>query len=328
MKKNRFLLPAFLTLSILMSLSGTVFAQKALSGNSQSVKPCSGEKFVMPASIAANDAAFSRYLSIVSATGKERNKVFSEFSNEHKAEVVRFQYAIQFAKRPSLTKEQSDFLLDALSKISADVFDKTDPEKIRAANTAAQEMETRGLAIFSRKDAFDILSGLQADKHEDARLLHRYAALLESGMMQRRKILHDMPMAEMTGIWKTQLAFHLAASRLTEEQQRFIVDFIPSIQMILETSANSSKEERSAYLANLESDIFKVFSRTEGYAIFMEVGIQRKVADPAEDSLIRPDCNCRWYCSEDNQSCGGTCRVVSYCGPLDTSDCTGKCTVS
>lgn len=300
MLKIRFFLPALLALAISTVLSGTTLAQKAVSVDGESLKPCSRQKFVMPASIASNDEAFSRYLSIVSATGKERNKIFGGLSNEQKAGIVRFQYAMQLAKRQNLTKEQSDFLLDAMSKVWPDVFDKTDPGRIRAANAMAQDIETRGLSLFSRKDAFDILSGLQADKQEDALLLQRYTALLESGMTQRRKLLRDMPMAERVGIWKTQLAFHLATSGLTVDQQKFIADTIPNIQLILEASADPSKEDRSAYLANLESDIFKVFSRSEGYAIFMEVGIHKKVVDiPDSPGNLAPraDCNCRWYCS-------------------------------
>jgi len=90
-----------------------------------------------------------------------------------------------------------------------------------------------------------------------------------------------------------------------------------------------SNEDRVAYRDNLEASIFKVFSKTEAYSIFMEIGIQKKIADiPDSQSNLIQDCNCRWYCSEDNQSCGGTCRVVTYCGPFDTWECTAKCTVS
>jgi hypothetical protein len=244
MIKIRFFMHILFALGISVMLSGPVPAQKAAAIPGETAKPCSGEKFVMPASIANNDEAFLRYFSIISVSGKERNNAFGVLSNEQKASVVRFQYAVQLAKRPNLTKDQADFLLDILSRVSPDIFDKTDAEKIRTSNTTAQDIETRGLSLFSRKDAFDILSGLQADKQADFVLFQRYSTLLESGMVQRRKIVREMPMAERVGIWKTQLAFHLAASRLTAEQQKFIVDTIPNIQSILEASANLSKEDR------------------------------------------------------------------------------------
>jgi len=221
--------PLLLALVILTLVSNTVQAQKTISVATQAPNPCSGEKFVMPLSIESNDEAFQRYMSIVSASGKERSKIFSGLSNEQKAGVVRFQYAMQFAKRPNLTKEQGSFLLDTMSKVSSDTFDRTNSEKVRASNAMAQDIEMRGLSLFARKDAFDILSGLQGDKHEDAELLQNYAALLNSGTMERRKILRNMPIAEQLKNWKTQLAFHLALSRLTGEQQKSIVEIIPNI---------------------------------------------------------------------------------------------------
>jgi|GEM_PF-6478355 len=318
-----------LLIGILGIFVANVFSQEGATAIvGQSSKTCTGEKFVLPTSIASNSDGIIKYLQLISASTEERSGLFRSLSNEDKSLIVRLQYAMQIAKRQNLSKEQSALLLEAINKVSADTFDKTDPEKIRISNVWAQELELKGLALFSRKEAFEIFGGLHINRSDEIRMLTAYMNLLVNGMMKRRQLIHEWPDSERIMIWKTQLAFHLAASSLKNEQRQFIVDMIPKIGPTFEVSRTLKNEEREAFARSLEKDIFSVFTKQEGYAIFMEIGIQQKVEDGLETANLYPrDCGCRWYCSSENESCGGSCRVVSYCGPFDDWDCTGYCRV-
>ena len=280
----------------------------------------------MPQSIAVGNNAFADYLKVASLPRDERQKTFGKLSNEEKASFVKVQFALQLVKRPNLNKEQRTFISEAISKTSAELYNRESPEKARLAGEISQEFENRALGLFPQKEAFEILAALYADKDADVALLQKYEQLLQSGMQMRKRLVSEMPMTERVTIWKTQLAFHLAASSLNKEQKEFIVEIMPNIQSIFEASSNLPKDEQNKYLENLESDMFSVFTKMEAFAIFMELGIQKIVNDAESTNIIRGDCNCCWYCSKDGETCNNAdCRVVSFCGPFDTWDCTTRC---
>ncbi len=238
----------------------------------------------MPQTISVNNSAFADYIKVASLSRNDRQIAFGKLSNEQKASFVKVQFAMQLVKRPNLTKEQRDFILEAISKVSVDLYDKENPEKVALADKLSQETEDKGFKIFARKDAFEILEGLGVSKAEDVALIQKYEELLKLGIQQRKNIVNEMPIAERAGIWKTQLAYHLATSTLTKEQKQFIAEIMPNIQSILETPSNLSKEEKEKYAEALESKAFKVFSKTEAYAVFMTIGIQNRVRDNLEAS--------------------------------------------
>lgn len=60
---------------------------------------------------------------------KERRALFSKQSNEQKANFIKINLALQFIKQPNMTKEQREFVLDAISNVSADIYDKSDSKK-------------------------------------------------------------------------------------------------------------------------------------------------------------------------------------------------------
>lgn len=331
-KKHNLVLMTLMLVGFFTLFTANIFAQKTDPVKSeQSTQPCSGDKFVMPGSISAGNELFANYLKVASLPIKERRIAFAAFSNEQKASFFRVQFALQLIKHPDLTNEQTDFILEAISKTSADIYDKSDPEKVNLNEKIGQDLELKAMSIFEPKKAAGILAAIFSNKDEDIALLQGYEDLLKSGMQQRKKIAKEMPTLGRVNIWKTQLVYHLATSSLNDKQKRFIVDLMPNIQSILDASSNLSKEEKTKYVDALEGRMLAVFTKAEAYAIFMTIGIQKMdVGIQKIDTInggIEPEgtwCNCRWYCSV------GTCRTINCvifpdCGPFGTWECTAVC---
>ena len=365
MKKNNLVLYTLLIALFFSTFSTNIFAQKTdLLKTRELSKNCAGEKFIMPQTISVENEIFANYIKVASIPKEERFSAFEKLSNEQKADFVKVQLALQLVKRPNMTKEQRNFVLESVSTVSADLYNKENSQKVALANELSQETERKAFEIFAKKDAFEILEGLGTNKTEDITLLQKYEDLLKSGMLLRRKIINNMPIAERVKIWKTQLIYHLTTSFLLKEQKEFIVSIMPDIQSIIEASLTQQKEERDEYLKTLETRIFEVFSKPEAYAVFMTVGIQHKIADDTE--LLRqfdenynaqnftrsqiinikltdpsnllmknterslnqfPSCTCRWYCDMFGYSCNSNLchQTVSGCGPFDTWACTNRC---
>lgn len=353
-KKNNLALFTFFVVGLLSLFTNNVFAQTTDSVKTeQSTKTCSGEKFVMPESISVGNDAFANYIKVASLPRQERQKSFRELSNEQKASFVKVQFAMQFVKRPNLTKQQRDFLLEAMSKVSVDLYDKENPQKVALSNALNQEIEAKAFSLFAQKDAFEILEGIGAGKDEDVALLQKYEDLLKNGMKMRKKIAKEMPVNDRVNIWKVQLAYHLATGKFSRIQNEFILEMLTSLSPETFTSiANLTKEESVKALEILDKKILSVFSKAESYAIFEQLGIQKNVPDIKETLALSPPsfnrtvnllvsyakenkpsitggqytfCDCRWYCGVSG-TCGSKCNVeVQECGPTGSWYCTGKC---
>lgn len=272
-----------LIIVLLGLFTSNVFAQGLnLVKAEQPTKTCSGEKFITPQTISIDNNAFADYLRVASLPREQRQLAFSELSNEQKAVFVKIQFALQFVKRPNMTKPQKDFILESVLRVSPDLYDKGNPQKVAQANQLSQEAENIAFNLFPRKDALEILEGLGASKSEDVTLLQKYEDLLKAGMLLRRRLVKETPLFERVNIWRTQLAYHLATSSLSREQKAFTTEIMSNIPSIIEASSNLMGEEKDRYLADLEANMFRVFTKPEAYSIFMTIGIQNKVPDKPE----------------------------------------------
>ncbi|HEX8738470.1 MAG TPA: hypothetical protein VF721_24275, partial [Pyrinomonadaceae bacterium] len=104
---------------------------------------------------AVGGEAFENYLKIASLSGQERKNAFSKLSNEQKASFIKVNLALQFVKRPAMTKEQREFVLDTISKVSADIYDKSNPEKVRSSEQTGLELVNKAFGLFPRQEAGD-----------------------------------------------------------------------------------------------------------------------------------------------------------------------------
>ncbi len=114
-------------------------------------KPAPAKSFVMPESISVGNETFANYIGIASLPRNERQKSFRELSNEQKASFFKVQFALQFVKRPNLTKQQRDFLLESMSKVSADLYDRENQQKVALANALNQEIEAKVFGLLHKK---------------------------------------------------------------------------------------------------------------------------------------------------------------------------------
>lgn len=290
----------------------------------QKTNACSGEKFVMPATIVLDNEVFADYLKVVTLPAKERGAVFRAFTNEQKASYVRVQYAMQLIKHPQLTKGQRDFILEAISKTTVDIYDKNDPSKKGLSQKLGHELEVKAMSIFEPRVAASILAANHGNKDFDIALIQNYQALMTIGMSRRKVLVKEKPITERANLWRTQLVYHLATSYLSDDQKVFIAEMMPNIETILDTTATLSPDNRAQYGEELEQSILKYFTKTEAYALFMAIGIQKVVKD--NDDSLQSSCNCRWYCDDWSQNCNqGSCRARNFCGPFDDWECSGRC---
>jgi hypothetical protein len=214
-----------------------------------------------------------------------------------------------------------------LSVVSADLYDKSDPQKVEQTYQRGMEMMSRAMALFEGKEAADFIEPFAGKFEESVVLVQKYEDLLKKEMRQRRQIVREMPVNERINIWKIQLAYHLATGKFSEAQRKFIVEMLLSISP--ETFASRShltKEEQKQLLAELDKKIQTFFTKAESFAIFEELGIQKIVKETTTVSLRPEECDCRYYCAGDPACTRGTsCSTTYRCGPWQDWVCMYVC---
>ena len=328
---------AFLTLFVvgLFNLITTnIFAQKTDSmKNEQPLKQCSGKKFVMPQSVVVGNEAFANFIKVMSMPGGKRQKTFSDISNEEKANVYRVKLALEFTKRPNLSKEQKSLILDTISAISADTYNKENPELVAKAQKQVEEVEQKAVSIFPPDEAFKIFEGLSGDKAADVAFLRKYEEQLALPMNIRKKMIREASPAEKSDFWKAQMVYHLATAKLSKAQFEFIAETIPLLTVNafdFPKIIGQPENEETKAIKSLEPKILELFSKEEAFAIFMGFGIHKEVPAEPKSELIPPVpigyCECRNWCGYD-QLCGGIdCfRTEDGCGVFGGSSCIYEC---
>ncbi|CAN5744108.1 hypothetical protein BH24ACI2_BH24ACI2_06540 [soil metagenome] len=240
--------------------------------NEQPLKQCSGEKFVMPQSLVVGNEAFANFIKVMSLPGGERQKTFSDISNEEKANVYRVKLALEFTKRPNLSKEQKSLILDTISAISADTYNKENPELAAKAQKQAEDIQQKAVSIFPSDEAFKIFVGINGDKTADVAFLRKYEEKLALRMNIRRKMVREASPAEKSDFWKAQMVYHLATAKLSKAQFEFIVEMIPFLTVNafdFPMNTEQPKNEETGILDSFEPKAFDLFSKEEVFAIFM-----------------------------------------------------------
>ena len=285
----------------------------------------------MPETISVNNNMFADYIKVASLPRSERVTAFGKLSNEKKANFFKVHFALQFVKRPNMTKEQKDFILESISKISADLYDKQNFQKVALSNQINQEAENKIFELFPRKDALEILEGLGTNKDEEVSLLQKYEDLLMNATKMRMKITKEMPVNDRINIWKVQLAYHLATGKFSNSQNEFILEMMASLSpKTFTTQTYLTKEEKVKEGELLLSPIFRVFNKEEGYAIFMTLGIQKYLEDESVGTatLNSTTCNCLISCDLQGYVCGsenGCVSTTDGCGVWGILGCHYLC---
>ena len=90
-----------------------------------------------------------------------------------------------------MTKAQQEFVLEMLSMVSADLYDRSDYEKTRSSEQAAYEIMNRAFGLFPRREAGDFVEPGQMPKDREVALVGQYEAFLKYGMTKRSEIAKE-----------------------------------------------------------------------------------------------------------------------------------------
>lgn len=159
-KKNNLAFVALFLVGLISSLTINTFAQQKTW--------VEGEQ---PQKVIAEDNLLQNYIKISSLPMNKKSGVFSDLSAEDKAALFKLHLALQFVKRQNLTKHQKDIILQSISTVSSDTYNKTKDRK--NTEMSAQTLQARATSIFSQREAFEIFASLGGNE-EDVGMLRKY----------------------------------------------------------------------------------------------------------------------------------------------------------
>lgn len=271
----------FLSLSAL-----SVNAQNAVCSDSQSTTPT------------IEIDSLQNYVKLSSLPVTQRPKAFSDLSAEHKAKLFKLHLAFQLVKRPSLTKEQKNVILEGLSIITTDSYNKEIPEKRAKYQQEANLLEQKAKAVFPGKEAFEIFASLGGNQ-EDIEILQKYLNLIAAPTTAKtKKSFEQMASIDKSAVWKIQMTYYLAQDEeLNKLQKDFIlrmIDFVnPQMFELLKGSSERNKMEET--LKGLKGEADNLFSEKKIFLFFSNLGDSKKAIskDAADNSDLARDCTCR-----------------------------------
>ncbi|HRH43580.1 MAG TPA: bacteriocin fulvocin C-related protein [Pyrinomonadaceae bacterium] len=341
MKKNNLALFTFIY-GLICLLTFNAFAQVAnfTEVKIDEQKTCSTVPFEMPSIISENSEAFTKFIRVMSLPSGERQHSFSALSNEDKANVIKVKLALQFIKRPNLTREQKGFILDTLSTISADTYDKTDPQKVAQTERNTKILESNALRLFPQNEAYDIFVDMNGDKTPDINFLGKYERILTLTIKERKQAIRASSPIEKSDFWKAQMIYHIAMSKLNQAQIGFIVDIIPYLTPAafnFPTESNQPKNQATNALDSFEAKAVTLFSKEEIYSIFESPGLQKPMPYQIFPSLVTANAEVFKGISYNlvkdfkppvNTFNKPVCDCISWCGIGDFSCFTVDCSNS
>ncbi len=331
-KKNNLALYTLIFVGLVSLFTSSISAQNPDSIKSESpTKQCSGEKFVIPESISVGNNAFGAFIKVMSLPQGKRQKEFSNLSNSDKANIFKVQLALNFIKRPNLTREQKSLILDAISTVSADTYSKENPALKVKSERQAQELQTKALAIFPPNEAHEIFASMNGDRSIEIEILKKYEDMLSLPTSLRKKTIRESSPTEKNNYWKSQLIYHLATANLSLVQKSFITNVFPLMtdnSFLFPVAEAQSKNEETKTLEAFISKGFELFSKEEFFTIFMGYGLQKPVFEKTlkEENNLARACDCNWVCGW-GQTCTSTSCAVSTdgCGIFGGSECSSYC---
>lgn len=329
--KNKFACFSLLIIGLLNSLVLTANAQKAVYPENKSIQTTQTQ-----------DNSLQNYIKISSLPMNQRSKTFSVLTAEEKVTVFKLHLALQLVKRPNLTKDQKDIILESISSLSSDNYDKT---KDRTnAEAVTRNIEARATSIFSQGEAFEIFERLGGNE-EDIDFFQRYQNLVAiESLADRKNFVRQSSAISKSNYWKAQMVNSLASYELNKSQQNFILEVIPLLTSDAFALNDETKTSARITLNSLEKKAFELFSSEKVFMFFMNLGkekscgdittaIKRKLPDAslkvsASKVTMEDACTCATTCSLDGSSTCTACgcsQTADGCGFFGGSKCTGYC---
>lgn len=283
-------------------------------------------------SINETQKILQNYVNISSLPMKERPKRFSDLSAADKANLSKLHLALQLVKRPNLTKEQKDIIVEGISVISADTYNKNDREKVSESQKSLALIEVKAKSNFSGKEGFEIfatLGGIQ----EDIDLLNKYQGVTKfEYSVERRFAFSKQSSQDKTDVVKIHLASQIAFRQLNKSQIEFISEMISRLtQEFYEAKEGSDQWSKKIELTNFVNEkVLDLFKKADAVQIIASFGGKSGQPENTEQVGL---CSCSHssdYCSWwiENGYCDGfVCQQYRGCGTFGGYQCTGLCTV-
>lgn len=287
----------------------------------------------------ATDRILQTYTDISSLPMEKRQAIFSDLSAEDKASLFKLHLALQFVKRPNLTKEQKDLILDSISTIKSESYDSKNLYAGNKAQEQASVVETKARKLFPMKEVFEIFAQLGGNA-EDGGKLKKYQLLTASPFFTDRKtIFGGFSPEEKSTLIKIHLAYQLAARSLLKEQNDFIVNTLNLVNPDFYKFEDGTPERNKVdeVLRQISNNILNHFQKKEAFEIFVAFGARSDSPRPIRGKNPTTEnqgyvCSCSSnsdYCSwwHSNTYCEGSysCTQRRECGTLGGYLCNGFC---
>lgn len=207
------------------------------------------------------------YIKISSLPMDERRKFFNDLSAGDKANLFKLHLALQFVKRPNLTNEQKDLILQTIPTLSAESYEKTNSETIAKTRQEAMTLQQKSKVLFSKQEGFKIFANLGGGTAE-IDLLQKYQDISTFSMPKRKDVFRNAIAKDKSNLWKVHLALYLATREgLNNEQQEVILEAIAFATPESYEISNDTSDWRSKIDEPLQAFTKRareVFSKEEG----------------------------------------------------------------
>ncbi len=274
-----------------------------------------------------------QYSAISSLPMEQRQKFFRDLSNEDKAGIFRFHLAFQLTKRPLLSKQQKELIVEIIPNLTPESYDRTNPELTAKTHQAAQLLEQKAMTLFSRQEGSEIFATLGGSE-QDVITLKQYESLEAYSLSDRKAIFRKASAEGKATLWKIHLTYFLALETgFTDSQRSLIMEvmstFTPEVYAISRDTPQWKQQDEIN--RGLQAKILQLFSKEKAVEIFATLGPSKNI--PTINLFEGSDCSCcascwlSWSCPVLNNTCRtGDCTTKDRgCGFAGQYGCDGKC---
>jgi hypothetical protein len=333
MQKKQNLAFFFLLVSAFVALTSTATAQEIADGK-QSAKTKTEIDILQ---------AYKEISALpMNANMHERRAVFLKLSAVEKSRAFKFHLAMQLVKRPNLTPEQKNIILEAISMITSESYGDNAEKRSVAQQQAATPMQ-KASVFFPKREIFEIFASLGGDQI-DVRLLERYQQVTASAYISERKSAFiKFTAQEASDIMKIHLVSQMVKRPLSKEQLSFIGEIISLVspELYSATKKASDAARNDEILKPFKERVANFFSKQETFEIFSSLGgvcgksnndtpSLANIDDPAKEggcSCNQADSDyCSWFGPPGTRCRWSPCDRSDWgCGDFLSYPCNGIC---
>lgn len=279
--------------------------------------------------------ALQNYIDISALPMNERPAAFRNLSPEGNASIFKFHLAFQLMKRPNLSNEQKEMIIESIADLSADSYDFSKDRTLVQAKIL--DLNSRLAAIFTKQETFEIFASLGGDKNDIAILSKYQQITLPVYGTQRKSLFIALSPQDKSDVMRIHMIGKLAEKGgLTIEQTRITADSIVicTPDFYSKTGENDKGGSSSSVKAIVER-IAKGFEKQEAFEIFASLGGESGGPAPEEVSCLCSTIDdwCSWWgpygsnCMQNSAS--HPCTPKSFgCGAFFREGCNGTCVVT